>query len=304
MDFGAVRQQVFASYGRGEWDDALDLVREARPQFPKRDSILTFWEACLLSLDGKPHAALAVLGEGLDRGLFWDAGILADPDLDAARELEGWVDFERRSVAVIESLDLKRPGTMVRRADDPVGTVIALHGAGDVPEDFFAEWDAATPVEWTLIVPVGDVPVTDIKWAWPYDLSTDSLVESLEQLTLIPPIVMSGYSQGARMAAKVAWNGSVKTSGLILSAPTLAPEAWTESQRSPIPLYAVVGTEDLAYEPLLSTSETLKRDSVPVQLDVRQGLGHVPPEDLNQVIADGLAWIREQTAQPVAETDP
>jgi hypothetical protein len=133
MDFGAVRQQVVASYGRGEWDDALDLVREARPQFPKRDSILTFWEACLLSLDGQSHAALAVLEEGLGRGLFWDAGILADPDLDAARELEGWVDFERRSVAVIESLDLKRPGTMVRRADNPVGTVIALHGAGDVP---------------------------------------------------------------------------------------------------------------------------------------------------------------------------
>lgn len=304
MDFGAVRHQVFASYGRREWDVALDLVREARPQFPERDSILTFWEACLLSLDGQPQEALAVLEEGLERGLFWDAGILADPDLNNARELENWVDFERRSVAVIESLDLERPETMVRRADDPAGTVIALHGAGDVPEDFFAEWDAATPVEWTLIVPVGDVPVTDIKWAWPYDLSTDSLVESLEQLTLIPPIVMSGYSQGARMAAKVAWNGLVRTSGLILSAPTLAPEVWTESQRSPIPLYAVVGTDDLAYEPLLSTSESLKRDGVPVQLDIREDLGHVPPEDLHQVVADGLAWIREQTDPTDGGTGP
>jgi predicted esterase len=304
MEFRQLAQQVVASYGRGDWDDALYLVREARPQFPKRDSILTFWEACLLSLDGQSHAALAVLEEGLGRGLFWDAGILADPDLDAARELESWVDFERRSVAVIESLDLERPGTMVRRADDPAGTVIALHGAGDVPEDFFDEWDAATPVEWTLIVPVGDVPVTDIKWAWPYDLSTDSLVESLEQLTLISPIVMSGYSQGARMAAKVAWNGLVKTSGLILSAPTLAPEVWTESQRSPIPLYAVVGTDDLAYEPLLSTSETLKRDGVPVQLDIRENLGHFPPEDLHQVVRNGLRWINSKTGRPDAETGP
>ena len=294
MEFRDVVQRVFALYGEREFRGALGVVEESRSLFPERDSTLTFWEACLLSLTGKPGRALDALESGLDRGLFWDRRMLADPDLDAARELGQWPDFEERSSAVIESLDLRRPETMIREAESPIGTMIALHGAGDVPEDFFAEWGAATPSEWTLIAPVGDVPVSNIKWAWPYDLSTDSLVEALEAQTIIPPAVMSGYSQGARLAATAAWDGLVDASGLILSAAALPVEGWTGSRRTPVPMYAVIGTEDLAYEPLLATSEAMKADGVPVHLDIREGLSHLPPDDLDEVIVAGLAWIAAQ----------
>lgn len=295
MEFRDIAQEVFSSYGRGAWAEALQFVHDARQRFPERDSILTFWEACLLSLHGEPEHALDVLENGLGRGHFWDRGMLADPDLGAARELGGWSDFEARSAATIESLGLQRPGAMIREADNPVGSVLALHGAGDVPEDFFAEFGAATPPDWTFVAPVGDVPVSNMKWAWPYDLATDSLLESLQPLVLPEPIVVTGYSQGARLGAKAAWNGLFEVSGLILSAPAVPPQAWSESKQRPVPLYAVVGTEDLGYEVLLSTCETLERDGIPFHLDIREGMGHVPPDDLDLVIRDGLEWIASQT---------
>ena len=94
MEFRDDAEKVFSPYGKGAFGDALEIVREARSRFPERDSTLTFWEACLLSLADEPGRALDALAGGLDRGLFWDKRLLADPDLDAARVLAQWPKFE------------------------------------------------------------------------------------------------------------------------------------------------------------------------------------------------------------------
>lgn len=294
MDWAEVRDKVLVAYGDGSYREALELVLEARPRFPERDSTLTRFEACLLSLCSEPRRAVEVLEAGLDRGMFWHPRMLADPDLDAAREIDGWEEFESRSAAVAETYAVNRPPPLIRDASAPVGTMVALHGAGDVPEDFFAEWVAATPPGWNVVAPVGDVPMSDIRWAWPFDTATDSLVEALDGMSLTEPVVLSGYSQGARIAAEVAWNGLVDVSGLILSAAGLQPEVWEESKKRPVPLYVVVGTKDYAYEPSTAMADVLRGADVPVNLDVREGLGHRPPDDLDQVITTGLEWIVSQ----------
>lgn len=294
MDWDEVRDSVFVAYGEGSYREALDIVLEARSRFSERDSILTRFEACLLSMCNEPHAALDVLEAGLDRGLFWHPRMLADPDLDAAREIDGWDDFVSRSAAVADKLALNRPHPIIRDADAPAGTMVALHGAGEVPEDFFAEWVSAIPPDWRVVAPIGDVPMSDVRWAWPFDMATDSLVEALDGISLTEPIVMSGFSQGARIAAEAAWNGVVDVSGLILSAAGLEPEVWDKSKQRPVPLYLVIGTKDYAHEPSLATVEVLGEAGVPVTLDVREGLGHRPPDDLDQVMATGLEWIVSQ----------
>jgi predicted esterase len=291
MEFADVAEKMLSAYGRNSFVDAIDIVRQARPRFPERDSRLTFWEACLLSRDGEAQRALDCLEAGLDRGLWWHPRMLADPDLDAARELGGWAGFESRSAALTEAHSVSRPEPLVRHVSHPVGTVVALHGGGQVPEDFFSEWASVIPNDWTLVAPVGDVPVSTDAWAWPFDGSTNSLIESLSRLQLAQPIVMTGFSQGAVLAARAAWNGLTEASGLILAAPGVPVSTWEESNKRPVPLYAVVGSESLDYEPLTATSQELRRDGVPVHLDVREGLGHALPEDFDLVVRAGLDWI-------------
>lgn len=294
MEFPDVARKVFAAYDDASFGEALDVVREARPGFPERDSTLTFWEACLLSLTGRPERAIDALDAGLDRGLSWHPRMLTDPDLDAARELERWPALLNRSGDLAAATEASRPPPLVRRATDATGTVIALHGAGHDPRDFHAEWVDLIPAAWTVVAPVGDVPMSDLAWAWPFDLSLDSLLAALEPIELTEPVVLAGFSQGASMAAKAAWNNAISATGLILSAATLPTDLWETSQKRPVPLYAVVGTVDRAYHHCTEIAEQLERDGVAVHLDVREGMGHVAPPDLDQVIRNGLDWIPAQ----------
>lgn len=305
VEFKEVRDGVFATYANQLYLDGVGLIRRARPQFHDRDGILTFWEACLSSMGGDAEYALDVLLAGLDRGLAWHPRMLADPDLDAARELEGWREFEERSAAMLADLNPERPDASIRSPSDPAGTVIALHGAGENPSEFFSEWAAAVPADWALIAPVGDVPRSNDSWAWPYDLATDSLVEALVGQSLTDPIVMAGFSQGARLGAKAAWNGLYEVAGVVLIAGGLTVETWQESHRHPVPLYVVVGTEDdISYGPCMAIARELDRAGVPVNLDIREGLGHELPGDLGDVVRGALDWISSRSTWRVAGTDP
>lgn len=294
MEFSDVARKLFAAYDDESFGDALDTVRESRPRFPERDSTLTFWEACLLSLTGRPEQAIDTLDAGLDRGLSWHPRMLTDPDLDAARQLDRWPSVLERSSEMVETREVDRPPPLVRRAPEAFGTVVALHGAGHDPRDFHDEWVDVIPATWSVVAPVGDVPMSDLAWAWPFDLSLDTLLAALEPIELTAPIVIAGFSQGAAMAAKAAWNGAISATGLLLSAATLPTDLWGTSQRRPVPMYAVVGTVDRAYRQCIEVAEQLERDDVAVHLDVREGMGHVAPPDLDQVIRNGLDWILAQ----------
>jgi predicted esterase len=293
MDFAEVRRRVFAAYAMGSFQDGLDAITQGRTEHPDQDETLTFWEACLSSMGGDPGHALAALTAGLDRGLAWHPKMLADPDLDAARELAGWDEFERRSANMILALAEERPEPLVRLSPRPVGTVIALHGGGAVPGDFYSEWAAAVPAEWTLITPIGDVPRSGGRWAWPYDFSTSSLVEALDGQPLHEPIVMAGFSQGAGLALKAAWNGVYEVSGLIVVAGMLGVEEWHSSAKKPVPLYLVMGTDDdISYEPSKDTCAALSEAGVAVHVDLHDGLGHEYPPEMGETVRAGLDWIQ------------
>ncbi|HZD24403.1 MAG TPA: hypothetical protein VE569_13550 [Acidimicrobiia bacterium] len=290
MDFRELSRKVVDLYVEGSYEQALALVDEGRKKFPDEDSALTWFEACLLGVSGEPQRALEVLQAGLDRSLGWHPQMLTDPDLDSVRTLDGWESFETRSAARVEKWAAKRPPPFVRVIPNPAGTVVALHGAGSDPGDFFEAWDSATPEHWNLVIPVGEVPRSTDGWAWSYDLSTD-LAHEIGEVELVEPIVLAGFSQGARLAAKSAWDGNVDATGLVLTAAVLTPKLWEESGQRQIPTYVLTGTEDGGYEGCVATTEMLRDHGVPVSLEVREGLGHEPVDDLDQVMTTALAWI-------------
>lgn len=74
-------------------------------------------------------------------------------------------------------------------------------------------------------------------------------------------------------------------------------DLWDESAKRPVPLYVVIGTDDLGYEPSLAVFAALETDGVPVYVDVREGPGHAMPDDLDHVIESGLAWLETQRGE-------
>ena len=104
-------------YWEKHYDDALDVVEDARSDHPHEDGRLTFWQACLLGISGRSSEALDTLTSGIDRGLWWAPDLLADSDLDSVRSLRGWEGVERLCVEATERyMAQHHPRPQVRRS--------------------------------------------------------------------------------------------------------------------------------------------------------------------------------------------
>jgi predicted esterase len=295
MDFRDVSRRVFDLYDDGRYEDGLEVIEAARPEHREEDGRLTFWEACLLGMSGAPEQALATLQAGMVRGLWWAPGMLADSDLDSVRGLEGWEELaDRCSQSSADFSAAHRLETLLRPAsmENPVGTVITLHGAGVDPIAHADEWREAVPDAWNVVVPVGTVAFSEKQWAWAYDGSADAVPEQLEALELTPPLVLAGWSQGAGVAAMLAWEGPLGSIGLVLMAPSFHQRTWDVPSYRPVPTYIVVGELDHPYLPgCLAIEERLREADVPVFLDQRAGMGHALPEDFSETLAAAFDWV-------------
>ncbi len=287
-------QRVFDLYSEGRYEEALRVVEGARPDHPEEDGRLTFWEACLLGVSGAPDEALRVLEAGMERGLWWAPDMLADSDLDAVRELKGWDEvLHRCSELAAEFSATHRPETQHHPAsvDSPAGTVITLHGGGADPAAHADQWRGAVPDAWTVVAPVGTVPVSKGEWGWAHDGSTDAVLEQIRDLELSPPVVLSGFSQGGGVAAALAWEGAVEASGLVLVCPSLGPLRWDPGSHRRVPTYIIAGDLDRYLPACLELKEGMERGGVPVRLDELPGVGHRVPDDFPRRMRAALEWV-------------
>lgn len=279
MDFSSVAREVFALYREGRFQDGYSLVVRARKSLPEQDGRLTFWEACLRAMSGEPDRAVEVLSNGTKRGLWWPEGMLADTDLDSARSQQGWHDIvvvcrEQESARLAG-----RPAVQVRGGSG-AGTLIALHGAHADPIDLARQWEAAAPDAWTVITPVGDVPVPEGGWSWSHDEAsrTSEVISQIENPSLDTPLLIAGFSAGATLAVELA-NTELHPDGLILLAPFLGDtdKFKTTLAALEIPVLLAYGIDDSAADSYRELT-SLVADAVAFE-----ALGHTLPTDLAAV---------------------
>ncbi len=296
MTFDRVGRRVIDLYTAGRYDDALAVVADGFAEHPAEERTLVFWKACLLGMAGRPGEALRALVEGMERGSWWAPDLLADSDLDSVRTLPGWDDLLRRCREEAERFAAShRPEPQVRPAatERPAGCVVTLHGAGNRPDRFADRWRAATPEAWTVVAPAGSVPFTETERAWPADFSTAAraALAQIQPLDIPEPMVLAGYSQGSAVAALLAWDAWVAAAGLVLIAPSVRRPTWDPGAHRGVPAYLVIGEHDWALPGILELTRALEDHQVPVHLDVRPGIGHQTPDDLDAIVATALDWI-------------
>jgi tetratricopeptide (TPR) repeat protein len=85
--FHRVRGQVFLSYRRGHYREALEAALAAKERFPEKEGETSYWLACLLCRLGDLEGGLKTLQEALERGHWWgERSLLNDPDLEPIRD--------------------------------------------------------------------------------------------------------------------------------------------------------------------------------------------------------------------------
>lgn len=292
MSFSDTATKVVELYRKGRFSEALAVVARDRGLYPSEDATFTFWEACLLSMDGSPDEALSVLGRGLDRGLWWSAATLADSDLDAARRLGGWEEVLSASAAGAEAAATARPDARIARASvsEPRGSLVVLHGGGAKPEEVADDWEAAVGQDWTVMTPIGTVPAMPSRWSWPgeAEVAVAAVLDQLPEADWIHPTVVCGYSQGGRVALDLA-AAEPGLHGLLLIAPAVRAEALPPV--SDVPTVVHVGEEDWAIQGVESLVALLDEGGVPTRVERVAGLGHAMPRDLPSVVQRSIEWI-------------
>ncbi len=287
MEFSTVANQVYTLYAKGRYSHAISLIADARQALPEHDSRLTFWEACLYSVSGNPNRAVAILSEGTSRGLWWPKGMLADNDLDAARVTEGWYEVVAACQEQERARLAERPAVHVRSGTGG-GTVIALHGARADPEAFADQWEAAVPRGWTLVAPVGDIPVPEGGWSWAHDAPsrTGEVIRQTEGVSIDHPLTLAGFSAGATLALELA-SSELRPDGLILLAPYVADEGEFTTMLETLKIPALLG-----YGSSDSSAEIYRRLEGPVdEVLVFHEIGHTLPADLSAVFRATSALI-------------
>jgi predicted esterase len=300
-DFHALQRAAFQAYGEERYDELLRLANQGRDEFPQRDATVTFWAACALSLLDRPDEAVQTLEEGERRGLFWAEEILRE-DEDLAR-LRGRADFEaliERSDAAAGACEDEAPEPVVM-GEGPRGSLVALHGSGQHPDDAEAAWSAAKGRGMQVIVPASRRRFSNDGFTWNKETFATDVRLILEAVNAQAPVVAGGFSQGATFALASAAAGELPVRGVIAVAPgfrehssrSLSLDEFRSkvSAGAPTRAFVVAGALDELGKGVREAVEAMAAAGHHVHLEFRDELAHSFPDDFEDLLGTALDFV-------------
>lgn len=294
MELRAFAPKMFELHAAGEYEAARKLVVDAQPHLPEEDAeTVTFWRICLDARTSRTIEALDQIEAALDRGWWYGAQMLADPDLDSIRNDPRFVAVARQSEQAQAAASREPCEPIVTEPiGDVRGTVIALHANAGRHTHTSRIWAPAGRRGYRTIAVASSQRVTSDRAAW------DDLEQAVADVTsqmerAQSPVIIGGRSLGAALALRLA-GGIVPAAGIILVAPTIRWELTAPAH--PVPTVVPAGEQDResVREAASRTAEFLRQAGSPVNHQVVAGMGHFYPEDFDSRLGEAIAWIEQQ----------
>lgn len=277
--------QVYDLYGEERYDEALAVAESGFSRHPDRLADLAYAAACLLAVSGRPDQALDRLLDAERQGAWWHRRLLAeDDDLAGLRALDGFAELVDRSHALAEQAQAEVVAPLVAEPPGPArGVLIVLHGADEAAADAFGQWRSATDDGFVLVAMESSQRNTPMSRSWPDpEVADRDIAHAYAGLTATQqalPLVVGGFSAGARHAIRWALNGTPGSpAGFIAHAPAVDPG------RLPDPVAAVargcigvilLGDSDDEVGPdAVASYEFLAGAGLTIRLERIEGLGH------------------------------
>lgn len=298
VNFEELQRAVFAAHAEGAYQQALGILDSAERSLADEDQgRLAFWRACFASLAGRPTEALAVLEDGLARGVWWDPQLLdRDPDLVAMRQLDGYETLRSRlldhqeQVATVAApkLLVELPPPAIAK---PCPVLLVLHGAWSSAARTRPYCSAALDAGWALALAQSSQPVGSDAFVWTdRDRALAELREHIDTLEARGDVdvergVLGGFSQGAALALRAVLADEVPLTRFIAQAPSFGSisvdpvVADHHPRKHQIEGVVLVGTADQASDDATTMAAALERRVGRCDLEVVEDLGHDSPPD-------------------------
>lgn len=301
--------RAFFLYRKGDVQQAYDLLTEAAPQYPEREQRLYAWRFNLAARLGKLDLAEEIIEDALDSGYFYRNFVLINPeDMQA---LQGRPFFEdlavRNDRMLTEAQVFTRPQLeMINDGIEQDGftpLLISLHGANMNLRQYRSNWKFLSDSEWLVALPQSSQLGGKDVFVWNnMEIAERELVEHYQALgkrsKLSPEkTVISGFSQGGRVAVRAALKQLIPVNHFILNCPYVPDLAEMEAlldgcQNRNLHGYLILGSEDPSCTPgALQLHQEFEKRGFKCAVEVIQGLHHGFPENFPEVFQHALNYV-------------
>ena len=302
ITFRELTDQMVALYHQNKMEEVLHLVEEHRDAFPEQSARLVFWHMCLLSLTGRSTGVLSVFQQGLDSGLWWQAELFNDPDLNAVRDLP---EFQRLMAVSQERYNearkhIKREYAVLEPEPPAAGLyplLITLHGRNGNKDVDLRQWELARQRGWLVLSCQSTQPVFEGAYHWDNPaVGLDDLsyyYEQISQKYRVDPqrLLIAGFSQGSGMAIYTALKGPLPVGGFIGVGTWWADPHDLTGERMNVRGYFITGEKDHTLDRAREIQEVLRKNDVEFAEEVHAGLGHEFSHDFGTSFDKAIEFI-------------
>ena len=309
--FRHLSNKFFGLYGQEAYQEALELVEAALPDFPEHRTEMITWQICMLSRTGQLEKTIATFRAAVETSSYWwmPEGLRQDPDL---APLQGNLEYDRL-VAVCEARQqaAEQNSSPKRLVFEPaVGSakpyplLLAFHGWGQNEKVAAPHWQGLAEQGWLVAVVCSSFQVADGLYTWDHlERSMQEArthYEALQREFPINPgrVVLAGFSQGGGLAAWLALTRNIPACGVIGVGPYLNEiDSLTPGlAQKPIPgvrFYVLSGAEERDEGMFAKIGNLCVEREIPFQHEIIPGIGHEFPQSFEPFRAKAIKFILE-----------
>jgi poly(3-hydroxybutyrate) depolymerase len=276
---------------------------------PLRQGVRAFMRARELATAQRRDEAVRVLADAVAAGCRYKkewlaadaalAPLLSEPEFARVAERAN-AQYETAAAAAKPHLTFAVPDTLPDAFGYPL--LMVLHGNNSNAKETAPHWMSMADKGWVVAVPQStEIGMSPDGYTWNDREGTakqlDLQFDRVKRATEIDAsrIVLAGFSMGATQAIALALTKRFMVRGVVPIAAWLPHiEEFTAlvegGAAKMLRAYVVVGSTDASRDGAAAFVDLLQRHKIKAQLDVREGLGHEYPADMETTLETALAF--------------
>lgn len=301
-EFSVLRDQFWGHHTSRRFREALAVAERAWDGFPERRGYVWLFLAAAHCGLGHQDAAIEVLQRAENENHLWRLGLLRLPELQPLRADPRFEALTTRARARAASRNFQ-PGLLLKEPEPAVTrptVLLGLHGATSTADEYHRHWLPATAYGCLVASAQSTQPATETTFCWDdrgqvrRDMAT-----VISKLPEHGEMVLTGFSQGARVALELALTGDLGPAAAVIAiAPSFPQPGKLPDPTETLNVEIVHGTGDSWGRTVPAVADALRRQGHRVGVDEVPGLGHDFPQDFAERLPALLWRAREGVRAP------
>jgi predicted esterase len=302
LDFLILQNSAIDLIKEEKYKEAISNLESAKSIFPNKIDRIGHWLSGIYCIQNNKEKALSELKEVLNKGLYWNPGILTnDTDLHLIQDSEEFVEIIQRSEELY-NFHKRNSSSLLHTLGnyESETSVTALHWKNSNALDFSEQIVTDELRDRYLFSFVQSSQLfSNGCYHWDdYDVAKTDIenthIEFYDRFeSTIKNRIIFGASQGADTAIKTYFESNRNYDTVIALVPTLSnldtiEEKLKNHQKTKVKLVIITGDKDYFYNNVLDALPIFERYNIPCKLIVIEGMGHTIPENFEELFEENI----------------